>query len=142
MNRYLVGFVAPGELAAPQRGGHEMGTDISFGRLVRMRRRALDLTQEALARQVGYSVITIRKVESDERRPSRQLVVRALLLRGDASLLVSTVVKAVGLTESAGVAPDRRAAVRYATGTPPTTWSWPKPPAPVPHYTLPDRARV
>src|SRR5215475_4312901 len=53
-----------------------MGTDISFGRLLRMRRRALDLTQEALARQVGYSVITIRKVESDERRPSRQLVER------------------------------------------------------------------
>lgn len=53
-----------------------MGTDISFGRLLRMRRRALDLTQEALARQVGYSVITIRKVESDERRPSRQLVDR------------------------------------------------------------------
>jgi predicted ATPase/transcriptional regulator with XRE-family HTH domain len=53
-----------------------MGTDISFGRLLRMRRRALDMTQEALARQVGYSVITIRKVESDERRPSRQLVER------------------------------------------------------------------
>jgi predicted ATPase/transcriptional regulator with XRE-family HTH domain len=53
-----------------------MGTDVSFGRLLRMRRRALDLTQEVLARQVGYSVITIRKVESDERRPSRQLAER------------------------------------------------------------------
>ncbi|HEU5333532.1 MAG TPA: tetratricopeptide repeat protein [Actinocrinis sp.] len=45
----------------------------TFGNLVRRRRRALDLTQEDLAHQVGYSVITIRKVESDERRPSRQL---------------------------------------------------------------------
>jgi predicted ATPase/DNA-binding XRE family transcriptional regulator len=45
----------------------------TFGHFVRKRRRALDLTQEDLAHQVGYSVITIRKVESDERRPSRQL---------------------------------------------------------------------
>lgn len=53
-----------------------MATDASFGRLVRTRRRSLDLTQEDLARRVGYSVITIRKVESDERRPSRQLAER------------------------------------------------------------------
>lgn len=50
--------------------------DVSFGRLIRARRRALDLTQEDLAHKVGYSVITIRKVEADERRPSRQLVHR------------------------------------------------------------------
>jgi predicted ATPase/transcriptional regulator with XRE-family HTH domain len=50
-----------------------MSSTGSFGRLIRARRRALDLTQEELARQVGYSVITIRKVEADERRPSRQL---------------------------------------------------------------------
>ncbi len=45
----------------------------SFGRLLRARRRALDLTQQELAKRVRYSVITIRKVEADERRPSRQL---------------------------------------------------------------------
>ena len=45
----------------------------SFGRLLKARRRALDLTQEELAKRVRYSVITIRKVEADERRPSRQL---------------------------------------------------------------------
>jgi predicted ATPase/DNA-binding XRE family transcriptional regulator len=50
--------------------------DPSFGRLIKTRRRSLDLTQEDLARRVGYSVITIRKVESDERRPSRQLAER------------------------------------------------------------------
>ena len=49
---------------------------VSFGRLIRSRRRALDLTQEDLAHKVGYSVITIRKVEADERRPSRQLIER------------------------------------------------------------------
>jgi predicted ATPase/transcriptional regulator with XRE-family HTH domain len=59
-----------------------MSTDVSFGRLLRMRRRAMDMTQEVLARHVGYSVITIRKVEADERRPSRQLAERlALTLR-------------------------------------------------------------
>ncbi len=53
-----------------------MSSDLTFGRLVRARRRALDLTQQDLARRVGYSVVTIRKVESDERRPSRQLAER------------------------------------------------------------------
>src|SRR3954468_4474068 len=53
-----------------------MTSELSFGRFVKVRRRALDLTQEDLAQQVGYSVITIRKVEADERRPSRQLAER------------------------------------------------------------------
>jgi predicted ATPase/transcriptional regulator with XRE-family HTH domain len=53
-----------------------MAEGVTFGRLLRARRRALDLTQEDLAHKVGYSVITIRKVESDERRPSRELVER------------------------------------------------------------------
>ncbi|HYF64030.1 MAG TPA: helix-turn-helix domain-containing protein, partial [Herpetosiphonaceae bacterium] len=53
-----------------------MGVDGCFGQTVRNRRRALDLTQESLAQRVGCSVVTIRKVESDERRPSRQLAER------------------------------------------------------------------
>src|ERR1043166_983329 len=56
-----------------------MSEGTSFGRLVKARRRRLDLTQEELAKQVGYSVITIRKVEADERRPSRQLAERLAL---------------------------------------------------------------
>jgi predicted ATPase/DNA-binding XRE family transcriptional regulator len=47
-----------------------------FGRLVRRRRKALDLTQAALARQVGCAEITIRKIEADEIRPSQQLLAR------------------------------------------------------------------
>jgi predicted ATPase/DNA-binding XRE family transcriptional regulator len=50
--------------------------DASFGRLVRQLRRSADLTQRDLAKQIGYSVVTIRKVESDERRPSRDLAGR------------------------------------------------------------------
>jgi len=48
----------------------------SFGYWLRRRRKALDLTQEALAQRVFCSGFTIRKIEADERRPSRQLAER------------------------------------------------------------------
>ena len=47
--------------------------DYSFGNWVKRKRKALDLTQQALARRVGCSLATIVKIESDERRPSRQI---------------------------------------------------------------------
>lgn len=50
-----------------------MDSIASFGYWVRRRRKALDLTQATLARQVGCSVSTIRKIERDERRPSPQI---------------------------------------------------------------------
>jgi tetratricopeptide (TPR) repeat protein/transcriptional regulator with XRE-family HTH domain len=43
---------------------------------LRRRRKALDLTQEALAQRVFCSGFTIRKIEADERRPSRPLAER------------------------------------------------------------------
>jgi non-specific serine/threonine protein kinase len=48
----------------------------SFGYWVRRRRRALDLTQDDLAGQVGCAASMIKKIEADERRPSRQLAAR------------------------------------------------------------------
>ena len=48
----------------------------SFGYWLRRRRKALDLTQEALAQQVGCAAITIRKIEADELRPSHQVAER------------------------------------------------------------------
>jgi predicted ATPase/DNA-binding XRE family transcriptional regulator len=48
----------------------------SFGYWLRRRRKALDLTQEALARQAGCALGTLKKIETDERRPSRQLAER------------------------------------------------------------------
>lgn len=48
--------------------------DYSFGNWVKRRRRALDLTQQNLAKRVGCSASLIFKIESDERRPSRQIV--------------------------------------------------------------------
>jgi predicted ATPase/DNA-binding XRE family transcriptional regulator len=53
-----------------------MDGDASFGYWVRRRRKALDLTQDALARQVGCAETTIRKIEADARRPSRQTAER------------------------------------------------------------------
>ena len=48
----------------------------SFGTLVRRQRKALDLTQAALARRVGCAESLIRKIEAEERRPSRQVAER------------------------------------------------------------------
>ena len=48
----------------------------SFGRWLKLRRLALDLTQSDLGQLVGCSAMTIRKIEADERRPSRQLAER------------------------------------------------------------------
>jgi len=48
----------------------------SFGYWLRRRRKALDLTQEALAAAVACSRFAIRKIEADERRPSRRLAER------------------------------------------------------------------
>jgi predicted ATPase/DNA-binding XRE family transcriptional regulator len=45
----------------------------SFGYWLRLKRKALDLTREALADRVGCSVSTIRKLEEEERRPSTQI---------------------------------------------------------------------
>jgi len=50
-----------------------MSEEISFGRWLRQRRRALDLTQKALANQVGCAEITIRRMEADAYKPSREL---------------------------------------------------------------------
>jgi predicted ATPase/DNA-binding XRE family transcriptional regulator len=51
-------------------------TTTSFGYWVRRQRRALDLTQRALAGCVGCSVATIKKIEADERRPSATMARR------------------------------------------------------------------
>ncbi|NWG05882.1 MAG: tetratricopeptide repeat protein [Chloroflexi bacterium] len=45
----------------------------TFGKWVRTRRRQLDLTQSELGKRAGCSGAAIRKIEADERKPSRQL---------------------------------------------------------------------
>src|SRR5262245_10119709 len=50
-----------------------MELPFSFGLWLKERRKQLDLTQADLANCVGCSITTIRKIEADERRPSRQI---------------------------------------------------------------------
>lgn len=57
-------------------GKQRVETELTFAAWLRQRRRLLDLTQTALAERVGYSVVTIRKLERDELRPSKQLADR------------------------------------------------------------------
>jgi predicted ATPase/transcriptional regulator with XRE-family HTH domain len=45
----------------------------SFGEWLKQRRKALDLTQDELAERAGCSIFALRKIESGERRPSKQL---------------------------------------------------------------------
>jgi transcriptional regulator with XRE-family HTH domain len=52
------------------------GSSASFGYWVRRRRLALDLTRDALARRVGCSPSAVKKIERDERRPSRTMAHR------------------------------------------------------------------
>ncbi len=50
-----------------------MDVEATFGRWLKQRRRALDLTQEGLAEAIGCSVDMVRKMEAGRRRPSRQV---------------------------------------------------------------------
>lgn len=75
-----------------------MAERVSFGRWVSRRRKALDMTQEALAARIGYSVSALHKVETDDLRPSRQFAER--------------------LAEGLDVPPAERAAfIRFARAT-------------------------
>ncbi len=65
-----------------------MDGDVSLGSWIKHQRSVHDLTQEELAERISCSVSTIRKIESDERRPSKQLaadLARGFGLTGDAA---------------------------------------------------------
>lgn len=57
-------------------------TVTTFGLWLKQRRRALDLTQQDLARRVGCSLETVVKIESGERRPSKQVAERLAVALG------------------------------------------------------------
>ena len=50
-----------------------MDAELTFGQWLRRTRKAYDLTQAELAVQAGCAVGTLRKLEADELRPSKQL---------------------------------------------------------------------
>jgi predicted ATPase/transcriptional regulator with XRE-family HTH domain len=51
----------------------EESLPLYFGEWIKLRRQELDLTQAQLAKRASCTVFTVRKIESGERRPSRQL---------------------------------------------------------------------
>src|SRR5207247_4294025 len=82
-------------LPFPSCSGMQVRAPSSFGQWLRQSRKRLDLTQAELPLRAGCSTGTIRKLESGELRPSRQL---AEILAGQLA-----------------IAPDERAAfVRFA----------------------------
>ena len=50
-----------------------MEVEVSFGLWLQKRRKALDLTRGELALKIGCSVSALRKIETDQRHPSKQL---------------------------------------------------------------------
>jgi predicted ATPase/DNA-binding XRE family transcriptional regulator len=50
-----------------------VAAELTFGAWLQLRRRQLDLTQQELADRSSCSVVTIRKIEQGNRRPSKQL---------------------------------------------------------------------
>jgi predicted ATPase/class 3 adenylate cyclase len=97
-----------------------METITSFGEWLRRARKACDLTQAELAQQVGCAEGTIRHLEADALRPSKQLAAR--------------------LAAQLGLAPDAQAAViAFARGgaiPPPLLPSLPAPPPTTEHASL------
>jgi eukaryotic-like serine/threonine-protein kinase len=86
-----------------------MDEEFSFGRWMQRRRKSLDFTQEELADRVGCSEQTIRKIESDSRRPSKEMAAR--------------------IAACLDIPPDEQAAfVRFARGESSATLTAPHPP--------------
>lgn len=85
----------------------------SFGYWIRRRRKALDLTQADLATKVGCSLPTIKKIESDERRPSILMAERLADCLEIAEVEKETFIKIARQVYS----PERFAQKRHIMGT-------------------------
>jgi class 3 adenylate cyclase/tetratricopeptide (TPR) repeat protein len=91
----------------------------SFGAWVRQRRRALDLTREELAAHIGCAAVTIRHIETDERRPSKQLAARlADCLQLSAEERVAFLQAARGVLATDRLAAPRMGVERRIAGAP------------------------
>ncbi|HEU4321764.1 MAG TPA: tetratricopeptide repeat protein [Roseiflexaceae bacterium] len=75
----------------------------TFGGWLRQRRRRHDLTQSELARQAGCAVGTLRNIEADEARPSKQLAARLLTAVGVAE---EDLAAAIAFARGFGSAPE------------------------------------
>src|SRR6185436_11653247 len=73
---HVDGSTIHGRAGASSTPEGSMDCDASFGRWLLLRRKALRLSCVELARRVGCATVTLRKIEADERRPSRQVAAR------------------------------------------------------------------
>ncbi len=111
-----------------------MEAEVSFGAWVTQRRKALDLTRKQLAQRVGYSISALRKIEGDERRPSRQvaeLLADCLQVPPDQRATFVRAARGVERVERLGV-PLPVSASAWPKPTPPRLFSnLPTPPTPL-----------
>jgi predicted ATPase/DNA-binding XRE family transcriptional regulator len=106
----------------------------SFGEWIRQRRRALDLTRDELAQCVGFSVSGLRKVEADERRPSRQmaeLLAHCLQISSEEHLAFIKVARGVDRVKRLGPAVAGLPAVPSRPVRPRVVSNLPCPPTPL-----------
>src|SRR5512138_2523265 len=94
----------------------DMEITVSFGYWVRRQRKALDLTQQVLADRVGCSLAAIKKIESDERRPSRQIAERLANVLG-----VPTSQREMFQEVARGLRPVDQLSMTYETSASPLT---------------------
>ncbi|HYF62215.1 MAG TPA: XRE family transcriptional regulator, partial [Herpetosiphonaceae bacterium] len=96
---------------------------MEFTAWLKERRKTLDLTQADLAERVGCSLVTIYKIESGERRPSKQIAERladCLSIGGENRSNFIQLARGVNPDAAAeppgGAAPDAPAAARLFQG--------------------------
>lgn len=80
----------------------------SFGYWLRRRRKARDLTQQELADRAGCTAAMIRRIEADERRPSRELAARLadlLAVPADERAAFLLAARAQGRVDQLAIAP-------------------------------------
>jgi predicted ATPase/transcriptional regulator with XRE-family HTH domain/Tfp pilus assembly protein PilF len=96
-----------------------MDSSPSFGAWLRRRRKALDITQTELAHRAGCVVGTIRSIEADARRPSRQLGARlADELQLDTDARTAFINAARGVLSADQLPMPRRTAASVEPSTP------------------------
>jgi len=106
----------------------------SFGEWLRQRRRALDLTRAELGQCAGYSVSALRKIEADERRPSRQmaeLLAPCLHIPPDENPAFLKVARGVDRVERLGAPVAGLEAIPFRPVRPRVVSSLPIPPTPL-----------
>jgi predicted ATPase/transcriptional regulator with XRE-family HTH domain len=111
-----------------------METEVSFGVWISKQRQALDLTREQLAQCIGCSVSGLRKIESDERRPSQQmaeLLAQCLQIPADKLPTFVKVARGVERVERLGAPLPMLATVRSRPAPPHPALSLPTPATPL-----------